>query len=105
MSRPIVTTPQERAAHGHRDAPCARCGLIRYVKGRNLCAPCWGECDRDGTLLDWPPRKWRPPLPELLVEYELLASGGTPHKAIAARLGYRSAKYLRQRINLARAAA
>lgn len=104
MSRPIVTTPQERAAHGHYDAPCARCGLVRQVKGRNLCAYCWGECDRDGTLLDWPPRRVRLPLPDLLAEYELLESAGGSHGQIAERMGFRQPRWLAKRIKLARAA-
>jgi hypothetical protein len=104
VSRPTVTTPQERRAHGHYDAPCARCRAVRYIKGRNLCAPCWGECDRDGTLTDWPPRKARLPLPELLAEYELLASAGNTHDTIAERLGFKSPWWLAKRITLARAA-
>lgn len=82
---------------------CARCGASRYIKARDLCTPCWTTCDRDGTLVDWPPRKVRRSLPEVLDEYEPLAHAGRSHKEIAARLGYRATKYLMQRVVLARA--
>lgn len=104
MRRRLITTPEQRAAHGHADAPCARCRVTRYIKGRNLCTTCWWVCERNGTLLDWPPRKARLPLPELLAEYDLLASAGNTHETIAERLGFKTTWYLRRRIELARAA-
>jgi aldehyde:ferredoxin oxidoreductase len=101
----VKTSEAQRRAHGHADAPCARCRVTRYIKGRNLCTSCWWVCERDDTLTDWPPRRTRLPGPELLTEYELLASAGNNHEQIADRMGYRAAWYLRRRVERARAEA
>ena len=53
MTRPGVLAMV--TAYGRRlpIAECARCGRIRLLLGRGLCAGCRGTCSRNGTLTQY----------------------------------------------------
>jgi hypothetical protein len=80
---------------------CVRCGAGSPRRIRRLCGPCYGRCERAGTLANYPcPTRWSD---EVLDDYKVLRLRGCTQDEIALRLGMKVTS-LRQALRRARIA-
>lgn len=64
---------------------CRRCGKDRHDTGRQLCWACRRQCERDGTLADYP--RQGNAIEDVLPDFVLLDKQGHTHEQIATRIG------------------
>lgn len=71
-----------------RAAICARCGRVRRIRGRRLCAACFVYQSRLGNLADWP--RVNNLLADVADDFRTLRGRGLTLEQIAGQLRYKN---------------